>query len=283
MVLAMASFVVNDSLVKSIGRSLPVGELIAIRGALSIAFLAAIAAWSGVLRDIWQAAAPPVLIRALLDMAGTLAFVTALMHMPIANLTAITQSVPLAVTLLSVVFLGERVGIRRTAAIMAGFLGVLLIVRPAPSTFTLYDGLAFLIVFAVAARDVMTKRIPAHVPIFVVALANAVFVTLGGLLAGLAEGFVRPGLWQIATLAAAAIFLASGYLLMVATLRLGDLSGTAPFRYSVLVFAILSGVFVFGEVPDLWASLGMVLIVAAGLYAAHREWLLSHNARTPAP
>jgi len=283
MVLAMGSFVVNDSCVKVVGRTLPVGEIIGLRGIMSMAIIAGIAAWHGALSQIGHIGSRWVLIRASFDLLGTVAFVTALMHMEIANLTAIMQAVPLAVALLSAILLGERVGIRRSTAIAVGFIGVLFIVRPSPASFTVYDALALIIVFAVALRDLVTKRIPAKIPTLIVALANAGFVTAGGLALGLYNGFVWPEPWQLALLAAAAVFLASGYMFMVATLRLGDLSATAPFRYSILIFAIISGVAVFGEFPDGWATAGMALIVAAGLYAAHREWLLRHSARTPAP
>ena len=278
MVLAMGSFVVNDSCVKIVGQTLPVGEIIGLRGMVSAVIIALIATWHGVIGEARQMASRPVLIRAMLDLISTVAFVTALMHMEIANLTAIMQAVPLAVALLSAIFLGEKVGIRRTTAIAVGFIGVLFIVRPAPSDFTLYDGLALLIVFGLAVRDLVTKVIPARVPTLIVALANALLVTIGGLIFGMFEGFVWPEPWQIIALCAAAVFLACGYMFMVATLRLGELSATAPFRYSILLFAITSGVLVFGEIPDGWAVIGMVLIVAAGLYAVHREWLVRHSA-----
>ncbi len=282
MVLAMAAFVVNDSCVKVVGQTLPVGEIIGLRGAVSAVIIAAIATWHGVISEVRHVVSRPVAIRATLDLISTVAFITALMHMEIANLTAIMQAVPLAVALLSAMFLGEKVGIRRSTAIVLGFVGVLFIVRPAPSDFTLYDGLALLIVFGVAVRDLVTKLIPAKVPTLIVALANALFVTVGGSLFGLIEGFIWPELWQVAALCAAAVFLACGYMFMVATLRLGELSATAPFRYSILLFAIISGVAVFGEIPDGWAVIGMALIVAAGTYAAHREFTLRHNARTQA-
>ena len=195
--------------------------------------------------------------------------------MPIANLTAILQSVPLAVVLVSVVFLKEKVGLRRTAAIIAGFLGVLLIVRPTPSTFTIYEVLALGIVFILAFRDLITKRIPDHIPTFIIALANASCVALGGLAYGLYQGFQGVALWQFGLLAAAAVLLATGYMFMVATLRLGDLSGTAPFRYSNVLFAIILGMVFFGEFPDALSYAGMGLIIAAGIYAAHREATLN--------
>ena len=283
MVLAMGSFVTNDTCVKIVGPTLPVGELIAIRGTMSMAIIAAIATRQGVIGDIGEIRNGPVLVRATLDLVATIAFITALMHMEIANLTAVMQAVPLAVALLSAAVLGEKVGIHRSLAIVAGFAGVLLIVRPSPQSFTAFDALALLIVFTVAARDLTTRKIPPKVPSLIVALANAGFVTAGGVLLGLYQGFVMPQAWQVATLAFASLFLASGYMFMVATLRLGELSITAPFRYSIMVFAIISGIVVFHEFPDRLSVLGMALIVSAGLYAAQREWRLRNTARMPAP
>jgi S-adenosylmethionine uptake transporter len=283
MVLAMASFVTNDTMVKLVGTSLPVGEIIMVRGVMALLFIAAICAAQGVLGSIMELRSPHVISRATLDLIATILFIMSLMHMQIANLTAIMQAVPLAVALLSAAFLGEKVGWRRSTAIVLGFIGVLLIVRPAPSSFSLYDVFALLIVLAVAVRDIVTRRIPARVPTLIIALANAGFVTLGGALLCLYEGFIWPQAWQAGLLALAAVFLASGYMFMVATLRLGDLSATAPFRYSIMIFAIGSGIAVFGEFPDGLAIAGMALITATGLYAAHREARLKDSARTPAP
>jgi drug/metabolite transporter (DMT)-like permease len=287
MVLAMGSFVANDTIVKLVGQSLPVGEIIMIRGAMAALILFLICASQGLLPELPRIAQRSVLLRSLFDVVGTIAFVTALMHMPIANLTSVMQAVPLAVVLLSMVFLKEEVGWRRMIAIIGGFIGVLMIVKPSVSSFNAYELLALLIVLAVAMRDILTKRIPARIPIFVIAFGNACFVTLGGTALAVSQGVAWPEPWQVGLLALAACFLSSGYLCMVATLRLGDVAGTAPFRYSVMVFAILSGVLVFGEFPDGIAILGMGLIVVSGLYAARREALraqaLSDNARTQVP
>ncbi len=189
MVVAMACFILNDSCIKIIGTTLPLGQIIAIRGVLSVLVVVVICAHQGVLGSSLALFTPKVLARSLLDVAGTFMFLTALTHMPIANLTAILQSVPLAVVLVSVIFLKEKVGWRRTSAILAGFLGVLLIVRPTPSTFTIYEIIALGIVFILAFRDLITKRIPHHIPTFIIALANASFVALGGILFGVYQGF----------------------------------------------------------------------------------------------
>lgn len=273
MVIAMFCFVANDTFVKIVGSSLPVGEIVALRGAMAALIVGAVAARQGVLGSLPLLFSGHVFWRAMLDLTGTLLFVTALMHMEIATLTAVLQVVPLATALFAAVFLKERIGWRRTTAIVLGFVGVMLIVRPTPASFTPYDAMAFAIVFAMAVRDLITRRIPPRVPTLIVALANALFVTIGGFLLALTQGFTPPELWQLACLAAAACFLACGYMFMVETLRLGSLGATAPFRYSIMVFSIISGVAVFSEYPDSLAIAGMALIVATSLYAAHRERL----------
>jgi drug/metabolite transporter (DMT)-like permease len=283
MMLAMASFVSNDTLVKLVGPSLPVGEIVFVRGIFSVSLIAGLCVFQGLIGHLRLMASGKVVARALLDCGATLLFITALMHMALANLTAVMQAVPLAVAGLSALFLGERFGWRRAAAILVGFAGVMLIVKPNPMSFSAYDGLAFLIVIAVAIRDLVTRRIATAIPSLVVALANASFVTAGGLVLALVQGFVMPAPWQVGTLALAAVFLSSGYMFMVATLRLGELTATAPFRYSIMLFAIISGATVFGEYPDAWAAAGMCLVIGAGFYAAHREARLRNSARTPPP
>jgi drug/metabolite transporter (DMT)-like permease len=283
MVAASAAFVTNDTCVKLLAGQLPVGEVVAIRGAFATFIIGLICWHQGVLPHLRGIASQHVLSRAALDLIGTLAFITALMHMPIANLTSILQAVPLVVLGLAAIWLKERVGWRRTSAVLVGLLGVILIVKPAPSTFNVYEGLAVSIVLALAIRDIVTRRIPRQIPSLIVAFANAFFVTIGGAALALAQDWVRPEAWQILLLAGSAVFLAVGYMCMVVTLRLADLSATAPFRYSIVLFSLLSGVLVFAEIPDIWAFAGMTLIVASGLYAIHRETRLRKNARTRSP
>ena len=95
------------------------------------------------------------------------------------------------------------------------------------------------------------------------------------------SGFQKVELWQLGLLFTAAILLASGYMFMVATLRLGDLSATAPFRYSNVLFAIILGMVIFNEYPDALSYGGMALIIAAGIYAAHREALKLRGSAEP--
>lgn len=283
MVAAMAAFVCNDTCVKLLNGELPVGELVAIRGAFATVFIFTVCWQQGVLESSRAILSNMVFWRANLDMVSTLLFITALMHMPIANLTSILQVVPLVVIAFAAMFLRESVGWRRTLAVIAGFVGVAFIVKPSVSSFTIYDGFALAIVLALAVRDIITRRIPAHVPSLIIALANAGFVTLGGLALMGWQGYETPALWHLGFLAVSALFLATGYFFMVKTLRTGDIAGTAPFRYTNVLFAIVSGIAVFGEFPDALAITGMALIVASGLYAIHREAMLKRNARMRSP
>ena len=271
MLAAMASFVANDTLVKTVIDDLPLGEIIVVRGIMAAAFIGLIARAQGVAVRLPALMTKVVLLRAGLDSIGTMLFLAALVAMPIANLTAVMQAVPLIVTLIGMLFLGERVGWRRMLAITIGFCGVLLVVKPAATGPTLYELCALGVVFAVAIRDVVTRRIPAGIPSIAIALVNAAVVTLAGVAMLAFQDLLPLSPGQFMRLAGAAVFLATGYMCMVATLRAAQLSATAPARYSIIVFAILSGIVFFGEIPDRWAFLGIALIVASGLYAIYRE------------
>jgi drug/metabolite transporter (DMT)-like permease len=271
MVFTTACFVGGDTCIKLIGTTLPFGEIICLVGLLSTVFLFLICAQQGVLSSAPMIFTRTVLLRSLFDVLGSFMFVSALMHMPLANLSSVMQSVPLVVVVVAVIFLGERAGLARIAAVIAGFVGVLFIVKPSPQTITIYEFLAVGAVVVVALRDLVTKRIPAHVPLLIIALANALFVSLSGFGFGLTQGFQGIEAWQLTSLVGAGLFVTCGYFFIVATVRLGELSATAPFRYTEVVFAIIAGILVFNEYPDLLSYIGMALVVAAGLYAAHRE------------
>src|SRR5262249_832123 len=146
MVAASASFVINDTCIKLLAGQLPVGEIVAIRGAFATIIIACICWHQNALGSAPAIVSRHVLSRAGLDLIGTLLFIPALMPMPIANLTSIMQAVPLIVLGLAAIWLKEHVGWRRTSAVLVGLLGVILIVKPTPQTFTIYEGFALSIV-----------------------------------------------------------------------------------------------------------------------------------------
>ncbi|CAN5444107.1 DMT family transporter [soil metagenome] len=279
MVLAMASFVINDTFIKLLAGSVPVGQVIFVRGVMATAIIIGMCAKQGVLKDIHYLWDKAVAGRAAFDVAGTVMFITALMHMPIGNLTSINQAAPLVVIAFAAIFLKERVGWRRITAVVVGLIGVAFIAKPEPSTFTVYEGLALLIVLSLAVRDILTRRIGPGVPSLLIALANSLYVTISGAVMMGFEAYEPMTAGQIGHLAVSALFLTSGYMFMVMTLRSGNIAETAPYRYIIVLFSVASGAFVFGEWPDGWAALGMILVVASGLYALHREILLKRTIR----
>jgi drug/metabolite transporter (DMT)-like permease len=279
MVITTACFVGGDTCIKLIGTTLPLGQVICLIGFVSTIFLLIVCGQQGILKSLPMIFTRLVLWRSLFDMLGSFMFVSALMHMPLANLSSVMQSVPLVVVVVAVIFLGEKAGLARSAAVIAGFVGVLLIVKPSAQTITIYECLAVGAVIVVAFRDLVTKRIPAHVPLLIIALANAIFISLGGFGVGMVQGFKNIEAWQWALLLGAGLFVTISYFFIVATVRLGELSATAPFRYSEVVFAIIAGILVFDEYPDTIAYLGMGLVIAAGLFAAHHEAAQTQDAK----
>ena len=266
MVLAMASFIINDALVKVASQTLPTGQLILVRGLMATALVLVVMRVGGTpLRPAglvrgWVAA------RAAIDALATLMFLVSLFHLPLANATAINMATPLVVTLLAIFTLGERVGARRWLAIGAGFAGVLMVIQPGPQGFNGYAWLCLAGTLVNAVRDTITRRIAPDVPSITVTLATSVAVTLlaGALAAG--QQWAPMGLREWGLLAAAAVFLATGYQLIIRATRSGELSVVAPFRYSGLLMAVLIGWVVWGDVPNLLAWAGIALLVTAGWY-----------------
>jgi drug/metabolite transporter (DMT)-like permease len=191
--------------------------------------------------------------------------------MPIASATIIFQAVPLTVTAGAALFLSERVGWRRWTAIVVGFLGVLIVVRPGLAGFDFAAILVLISVLFVSMRDLTTRSMPPIVPTLLVTLATAFSITIMGCLYGLAEDWVTPAAHDLMRLAGAGVFLSIGYAMGILAMRLGEMSLTASFRYVAVVLAIALGYLVWGDVPDTLTLVGSVIIVGAGLYTLYRE------------
>jgi drug/metabolite transporter (DMT)-like permease len=271
MSLAMLCFVLNDTIAKTLAGQIAVGEFILVRGLFASAIIAALIIFMGKTRDMSKALSKQVLTRSFFDVISTFLFVIALFHLPLPNITAVMQAVPLVVTLMAAAFLGEAVGWKRLSAILIGFAGVLLIVKPGSSGFNSYIWLALACVFTVAIRDLATRKLNTKVPSIIVAFTNSVCVMLGGLVWGAFEGFDPLSAQQLGWIALGSVFLVGGYLFTVMSLRDTEVAYTAPFRYTLIVYALILGYVVFGDVPDSWSLFGIVLIVGSGLFTLYRE------------
>jgi drug/metabolite transporter (DMT)-like permease len=272
MMASMAGFVVNDTLMKTLAGDVPLFEAIFVRGLAATAFLAALAWAAGKLSyRVAGADRRRLGLRLVAEVGATTCFLNALFHMPIANATAILLVMPLAVTLAGAVFLREPVGWRRYTAILAGFVGVLVIVRPGGEGFNAYSLSALAAVGFLVLRDLVTRRFDAAVPSVFVALATAAAITVLGASVTAFGAWVPLAPRDVATLVAAAACLVVGYLFGVMTMRVGEIGFVSPFRYTVLIWALLLGAIVFGERPDALTLLGSALVVGTGIYTFHRE------------
>jgi drug/metabolite transporter (DMT)-like permease len=271
MAAGMGCFVVNDTLVKVVSQSLPAAQLIFLRGLFATALLLMISGRMGAIGQLGALLDRRVVIRALFDALATLTYLTSLFHLPIANATAINMATPLFITLFAVVAFKERVGGARWLAIATGFTGVLLVVQPSGAAFNAYALLCLGGTVLHASRDLMTRTIHRGIPSILITLSTAVAVTLlSGALCLFSEW--RPfAITQLGMLAAASIFLSGGYFLLTVAMRGGEMSLIAPFRYAGLLFALVLGYAVWGDVPNTLAWTGIALLVAAGLYVLHGE------------
>lgn len=272
MCLSMAAFTINDTFMKDVTRTLPLYQAIALRGVISVAGLGLLAWATGAFRyrlprkDGWL-----ILLRSLADVVSTLLFLTALLHMPLANLSAILQVLPLAVTLAAALVYGDKIGWRRMTAILVGFAGVMMIIRPGTEGFDRYALLGLASVAFVVVRDLSVRPLQGQVPSALVALGAAVAVAVMGWIGTAAEG------WQPMTgpdggkVLGAGLFLIVGYLSSVTAMRHGDIGLVAPFRYTSLLWAIVLGYAIFGNLPDGWTLLGAAIVVGAGIFTLMRE------------
>lgn len=286
MLASMAAFTANDVCVKLASERVPLGEIIFLRNGFATLFLAAALFMAYRSIDAVRSAlglqairSSPGLARLLSwRMAGevfaTLLFLAALIRMPIADITAIGQFTPLAVTAAAAVFLNEPVGWRRWMAALAGLVGVLLIVRPGSTAFTPAALLALGSIGFVVLRDLATRLIPAAaMPTVTLTLMSASSVTVSGLLLMPFETWVRPLPGDFLLLMTAGFFLLGAYAFIIVAMRAGEVAVIAPFRYSVIIWAIAAGHLFWNELPDQISCAGIVIVIAAGLYTFHRERL----------
>lgn len=272
MIAAMAAFTLNDACMKAATTELPLFQAIFLRGSLTSLVLLALAWRVGGLRlRFSRQDSLAIGARVVGEVASTFTFLTALKHMPLANLSSIMQSLPLLVTLGAALFFGEKIGWRRILAILIGFAGVLLIVRPGAEGFDRFAVLGVVSVLFVVLRDLATRRLSPDVPSFSVAFIAAASVALSAGLFVPATGWVAPGAANLGLIALAATCLIVGYLTAVMSMRVGAIAVVAPFRYTSLIFAIVLGLVVFGQFPDALTLTGAGIVIATGLYTFHRE------------
>ncbi len=269
---SMTAFVVNDVFMKAVLVDLPVFQATFLRGVGITLCLIVLCRMLGQLRfDFPRKDWALIVLRSLSELISTVFFLYALRTMPLANLSAVLQALPLTVTLASAVIFREAIGWRRLIAILVGFTGVLLIIQPGAEGFTTASFYALGAVAFVTIRDLSARRLSAAVPSVTVALTAAFGVTLFSGIGSSLEPWVAVT-WPIfGLLIGAMLCLVCGYVFSVQTMRVGEISFIAPFRYTSLLVALIMGFLVFGDFPNATTLLGAVIVVATGLFTLYRE------------
>ncbi len=278
MMASMAAFVVNDTFMKTLGGAVPLFQLLFLRGIVASGLIAVLAWYLGALhlripvRDMML-----IGLRMLAEIGAAYFFVSALFAMPLANLTAILQALPLTVTLSAALFFREPLGWRRLTAILVGFGGVILIVRPGADGFTIHAVFALLSVVCVTVRDLVTRRLTGATPSIMVTLATSVGVMGFFGLGSIGTDWVPiDGALALRILGASGAVVL-GYVFSVRAMRVGEIGFVAPFRYTSLIWALLLGWLVFGDFPAPLTLLGAAIVVASGLFTFWRERQLARN------
>ncbi|WP_434289291.1 DMT family transporter [Celeribacter sp. SCSIO 80788] len=273
MALSMAAFTTNDSFMKGVLAEVPISQALFVRSLMSLVMLYVVLTpiigpvRFNLARRDWAL----VVLRSFAEVVAAMCFLTAVKHVPLANATAIMQTMPLSITIAGWLLFRDPLGWRRMTAIFVGFFGVLMIVQPGTEGFSAYGLWAVAAMLCVTVRDIIVRKMHESVP-------NST-VTFGAIVAvGIATGLLSLGVdWAPMTmktsaqLFGSASFVLVGYVLSVAVMRVGEMSFVSPFRYTALIWALVIGFFAFGEWPNLLALCGAGTIAATGIYTVLRE------------
>ena len=260
----------NDATLKWVSTDLPVGQMIFIRGCVTLAIVIFFVWRAGgimALRVVYPRAQAA---RAGLVVLGTFLFINALRLMPLADAASLGSVGPIMIAALAPFMLGEQVGWRRWSAVVVGFLGVVIMLRPTG------QGLYWAALLPVAAastgavRDIITRRIIRAESSIATLFYTTVAVTAGGL-ATAPFGWQAPRAGDLALLLMTGVMLSGAHYLQIEAYRHAEAATIAPFRYTSLVWATLLGFLLWGDVPESWTVAGAALVVGSGLYIFHRE------------
>ena len=272
MVVGMALLTLNNAFLKTLTSDYPPGQLIALRAAFVFIPIALIAWRNDGLESLKINNIRGQSIRAGFLVATQFLMVTSLGLLPLADVTALSFSGPLVITALAGPMLGEQVGWRRWAAVVVGFSGVLIMVRPDPEIFRIAALLPILAASSGALRDLVTRRISTGESSIAILCFSTSAVLLAGLVSMLFDN-VPLNMADLPLLAVAGCLQGAAHFILIEAFRHGEAAVIAPFKYTALPCAAVFGFLLFGQIPDIWIITGAMPVICAGLYIVHRERL----------
>lgn len=268
---ALAMLALNDTAIKTMALTIPLFQIVVLRNGVTTLALGFSILRGGKLPRLSRRDLALSLLRGVGEVGAAYFYLIALVAMPFANVVAILQSAPLVVTLAAALFLGEKVGWRRLSAILVGFVGVLLIVRPGTEGFDIFALDVLISVGFITLRDLATRRLSREAPAMTVTAITSSMVLAFFVVLGLDEPWVPMSAWSIVLTFVAAGFVLGSYLTTIQAMRIGEISFVSPFRYTSLLWALLLGFVLFGEWPQALTLIGAAIVVASGLFTLYRE------------
>ncbi|MFM9938204.1 MAG: DMT family transporter [Hyphomicrobiaceae bacterium] len=271
MVMATVVFTLGDAAMKLVSSAVPTGQSVFLRCSGSVLLVVIAAIYTGAIQEVRRALVPLMAWRSAGDAGSALFFQAALARMPFADIMGVLQLTPLSLTAASAVFLGARVGWRRWLAVAAGLFGALLVIKPGSGAFNAWALLAVLSVLCGTLRDISTRRLDGSISPLVIMMLSQSAVALVSLCTLPFEPWVWPTALQFTQIAVAAACTLIGHLWVIYSLRAGEIATVAPFRYAGILWAIIIGLLVWGEVPDVLTTAGIAILISAGIYTFYRE------------
>ena len=262
-------FTINNALGKLTIATLPIGEFLFLRSLTSLILLAPFcwrAGWA-----LFRAAPRPGLqvLRVMLSIVEIGCFYWAVSHLPLADTLTLWLAAPIYITAFSALLLGEKVGWRRWTAVLVGFAGVMLVMRPSAASFT-WPALVGVIGGIVYAGGLLLTRQLRSTPDIVLLSGNIFGLLIFGM-ASLPFAFVTPSPREGAILVVMGIFSVVGSLYFIRALKLAPASIVAPYKNTMIIWGVLFGYLLFGDVPDAMTIAGATIIIGASLYIFLRE------------
>ena len=268
----MSAFVLNDAFVRLAGNTLPLAQILFLRGLLTTLILLTLAIYLGTFGDrVIKGDKWKIFFRSVAEALTAYFFLTAVMNMPFANVTALLQILPMTVTLAAAFVFKEKVSKLRIILIIIGFFGVILIINPSSEGFNLYSGYALISVILITIRDLITRKLSVEVSTLLPTVSASLGVLLFSILLMIKTPIQPLNVQNSFFIIFAAFFIIFGYYTAVLVMRIGDISFVSPFRYSAIIFALLIGLVFFNEWPDLVALIGILIVTASGGILLYRK------------
>ena len=273
MITSMAFFAVEDSLIKFVTSTIPIGQILimfGLGGALIFFLVAHFKNEKIMLRDMLLL---PMYVRALFEIIGRLFYVLAISLIPLSTATVIIQATPIVVVAGAAIIFGEKVGWRRWTAILLGLFGVIVIIQPTAESFSFLSVLALIGMIGFAGRDLASRAAPENLSVFILGLHGFIALAFSGLIYTIWDdaNFVMIDIDTIGFMVGAVVFGVAAYSCLMKAMRTGEVSAVTPFRYTRLIFGVSLGVCFFNESLNYSTVLGTILIVISGLFILSRN------------